>query len=146
MNLTEEHDPLAIAEARRHFLNRLRLETDAADVYADLAAGADIIVIDARAPERYEQGHIPGAINVPHRTMTAESTASLPKDKLIVTYCDGIGCNASTKAALKLSSFGFRVKEMIGGMDWWSRVDGYPVVVGEKAGTIHTKAAVACGC
>ena len=40
-------------------------------------------------------------------------------------YCDGIGCNASTKGALNLTRLGFRVKELLGGLDWWKR-DGYP--------------------
>jgi rhodanese-related sulfurtransferase len=57
-----------------------------------------------------------------------------------VTYCDGIGCNASTKAAVKLSRLGYRVKEMIGGIDWWRR-DGLAVHEGETA-----TRAVVCGC
>ena len=57
--------------------------------------------------------------------MNAESTAHLDKSKVYVAYCDGIGCNASTKGALKLAQLGFTVKELIGGMDWWLR-DGYP--------------------
>jgi len=43
-----------------------------------------------------------------------------------VTYCDGIFCNASTKAAAKLTALGFRVKEMLDGMEGW-REEGYPV-------------------
>jgi rhodanese-related sulfurtransferase len=41
--------------------------------------------------------HIPGAINIPHRTMSPATTAELDKGALIVTYCDGIRCNGSTK-------------------------------------------------
>ena len=40
---------------------------------------------------------------------------------LYVTYCDGIGCNASTKGALNMAKLGFRVKELMGGLDWWKR-------------------------
>lgn len=52
--------------------------------------------------------------------------AALEADRraLIVCYCDGIGCNASTKGALKLLDLGFRVKELIGGLEWWKK-DGY---------------------
>ena len=50
---------------------------------------------------------------------------------LVVTYCDGIGCNASTKGALKMAELGFRTKELIGGLDWWKR-DGHPT---EKKGS-----------
>lgn len=43
---------------------------------------------------------------------------------MVVTYCDGIGCNASTKGALNMTKLGFRVKELMGGLEWWER-DGY---------------------
>ena len=56
--------------------------------------------------------------------MDEETTSRLDKNTLYVTYCDGIGCNASTKGALKLARLGFSVKELMGGLDWWIR-DGY---------------------
>ena len=65
-------------------------------------------------PEAFAEGHIPGAVNFPHRTMNEDSTANLDRDALYVTYCDGIGCNASTKGALNMTRLGFRVKELDG--------------------------------
>lgn len=53
---------------------------------------------------------------------------------MTITYCDGIGCNGSTKAALKLASFGLRVKELLGGLDWWMR-DGPKAEQGAQSGT-----------
>lgn len=133
--------------ARRHFAAKLELETDPADVFDDLRNGnEEIVVIDARSAASYEKAHVPGAINFPYRTMNAETTASLSRDKIYVTYCDGTGCNASTRAALRLSELGFRAKEMIGGLDWWVRVDGYPVVIGKHEGTLRETAAIACDC
>jgi rhodanese-related sulfurtransferase len=89
-----------------------------------LDKGEKIIVIDARSPQSYQKEHIPGAISLPHRTMTEESTRHLDHTALVVVYCDGIGCNASTKGSLNMSRLGFRVKELLGGLDWWKR-DGY---------------------
>jgi rhodanese-related sulfurtransferase len=133
--------------ARQHFAAKLALETDPADVYDDLRNGnEEIVIIDARSPESYAKAHVPGAINFPHRTMNAETTASLSRDTTYVTYCDGTGCNASTRAALRLSELGFRAKEMVGGLDWWMRVDGYPVTIGTQQGTLRQNAAIACGC
>ena len=103
---------------------KLNFETDSWDLSEALNNGEDIIVIDARSEEAYNAEHIPIAINFPHREMTAESTKHLDKSKTYVTYCDGIGCNASTKGALKMSQLGFKVKELLGGLDWWKR-DGY---------------------
>jgi rhodanese-related sulfurtransferase len=45
---------------------------------------------------------------------------------VVVTYCWGPGCNAATKGAARLAALGFRVKEMIGGIEYWRR-EGHPV-------------------
>ncbi len=63
---------------------------------------------------------------MPHRTIDSTTTASLLRDKVIVTYPDGVFCNASTKAPSKLSALGFKVKETLDGMEGW-RKEGYPV-------------------
>ncbi len=108
-----------------HYANKLAYETDSWDLKVAMEQGENVVVIDARSPEAYEQEHIPGAINIPHREMDPETTAHLEGEALIVTYCDGIGCNASTKGALNMTRLGFRVKELMGGLDWWQR-DGHP--------------------
>ncbi len=89
-----------------------------------LTRGENIKVIDARSNEAYQTEHIPGSINLPHRLISAESTSDLDKNTLYISYCDGIGCNASTKGAYNLTKLGFKVKELMGGLDWWKR-DGY---------------------
>jgi len=103
---------------------KLSYETDSWDLFEELKRNPDLIVVDARSLEAFETEHIPTAISFPHVTMNEVSTINLDKTKLYVTYCDGIGCNASTKGALKLSKLGFKVKELLGGLDWWKR-DGY---------------------
>lgn len=126
-------------EQRNHYLAKLAYEIDSWDLSVALEAGESLVVIDARSPEAYEQEHIPGAINIPHRTMDEQTTASVATNALAVTYCDGIGCNASTKGALKMLDLGFRVKELMGGLDWWKR-DGHATHSGTNEG------AVGCGC
>lgn len=108
----------------KFYENKLAYEMDPSDLYHALQNGEDIVVIDARQPEGFNREHIPGAINFPHATMTAESTKDLNRSKTYVCYCDGIGCNASTKGALNLTRLGFLVKELIGGIEWW-KFDGY---------------------
>ena len=111
-------------ELVRHYSDKLAYETDSWDLKVALEAGENIVVIDARSAEAYRKEHIAGAINIPHRTMRQETTKHLDRSALIVTYCDGIGCNASTKGALNMAKLGFRVKELMGGLDWWRR-DGH---------------------
>jgi rhodanese-related sulfurtransferase len=115
------------SDANNHFRSKLSFETDPSDVYHDITNKIlGLVVVDARTPETYARGHVPGAINLPHRTIDSSTTVSLPRDKVFVTYCDGVFCNASTKAAAKLTALGFRVKEMLDGMEGW-RKEGYPV-------------------
>lgn len=125
-----ETSPADAKTANDHFLSRLAFETDPSDVYTDLQNGeAGFIVIDARTTEAYAKGHVPGAVSLPYRKIDLTTTSMLSKDKLIVTYCDGVFCNASTKAAVRLTALGFRVKEMLDGMTGWER-ESYPVETG----------------
>jgi len=124
-----------------HYRRKLAFETDSWDLYEALARNEPVAVVDGRSPEAYAREHIPGSLNLPHGEIDEASTASLDRARLYVCYCDGIGCNASTKTALKLLTLGFRVRELLGGLDWWKR-DGY-ATAGEhsRAGT-----SVVCGC
>ncbi|WP_161803937.1 GNAT family N-acetyltransferase [Gulbenkiania mobilis] len=128
------HPQIAFYEAK------LAYETDPADVQAALAAGKKWLLVDARSTDAYARETIPSALSIPHRTMNPETTACLPRDHLIVTFCDGIGCNGSTQGALALARLGFNVKEMLGGIDWWKR-DGYATTA--SPGRVS---ALACGC
>ncbi len=104
--------------------NKLAFEIDPADLYYSLQNQEDIVVVDARQPHGFEKEHIPGALNLPHKDMKIESTNGFDKSKTYVCYCDGIGCNASTKGALNMAKLGFKVKELMGGIEWW-KFDGY---------------------
>ena len=123
-----------------HYANKLDYEIDAWDLKVALES--------RRKPRRDRRALIrcvrarahPGAISLPHRTMSAETVTAIDREALVVTYCDGIGCNASTKGALNMTRLGFRVKELIGGLDWWKR-DGHPTSQGEAAGVANE-----CGC
>ena len=122
-----DYPPADPADAERHFLARLSVETDVSDVVHDLTRGTGkLILLDVRSAEEYAVCHAAGAINLPHRRIAADTTAAFDRDAILVTYCWGPGCNASTKAALKLAALGFRVKEMIGGLEYW-RHEGLPI-------------------
>ncbi len=106
-----------------YFARRLEFETDADDVGSALLDGtADFTLIDARSRAAYDAAHLPGAISLPHRGITAETLPDGP----IVVYCWGPGCNAATKAGAKIAELGRDVKEMLGGFEYYVR-EGYPV-------------------
>ncbi|ALL08750.1 rhodanese [Pedobacter sp. PACM 27299] len=126
----------------KHYENKLAFEMDPSDLFEALKNGEKVIAMDARKVFGFEAEHIPGAINIPHREMNLESTKHLDKDFTYVTYCDGIGCNASTKGALNMTRLGFKVKELIGGLEWW-KLDGY-ATAGTKAGDAGEQIQCAC--
>ncbi|RTL13180.1 MAG: rhodanese-like domain-containing protein [Neisseriaceae bacterium] len=97
---------------------------DSWDLYIAKQQNENLIVVDGRSKVVFTKEHIPQSINLPHREICLSSVEHLDKTKIYVCYCDGIGCNASTKTAVKLLTLGFQVKELIGGLDWWKR-DGY---------------------
>ncbi|MHC0444540.1 rhodanese-like domain-containing protein [Flavobacterium sp. 3-218] len=126
----------------KHYENKLAFEMDPSDLFDALNNGEKVIALDARKAFGFEAEHIPNAINIPHREMNLETTQHLDRDVLYVTYCDGIGCNASTKGALNMAKLGFKVKELIGGIEWW-KFDGY-ATEGTKGKTEGLKFECAC--
>lgn len=118
-------EPASPEVAHRHFAARLEVETDPSDLHFDLTHGAaDLVVIDARSPEAWAELHVPGALSLPHARIDAAAVEPFGA-RTVVVYCWASSCNASTKAAKRLSALGVKVKEMIGGLDAWVR-EGYP--------------------
>jgi len=110
------------AEALAHFAGRLSFETDCADVAASISAGTvDFVLLHVvGSPEAYGKQHIPGALHLPHRQITAERMEEWPQNALFVVYCAGPHCNGADRAALRLAELGRRVKLMLGGMTGWA--------------------------
>ena len=138
------------AEAAAHFARRLAVETDVSDVATALESGnPGFLLLDSRSRQAWEQGHVSGAVHLPGREVHSRALAVLDRSVPVVTYCWGPGCNGATRAALALALLGFRVREMIGGFEYWAR-EGLPV---ETADGLHrrpadplTTPAVSCGC
>jgi len=109
--------PSAIAEA--HFAAEFTFETDCWDVHDALDRGADFVLLDVRSPAMFAQGHVPGAINLPHGKIVESKLAQWPADTLFVTYCAGPHCNGAARGALRLARLGRPVKIMSGGITGW---------------------------
>jgi len=118
-----ETPPAYPETASKHFASKLEFETDVADLMGDLKKeNQDIVVIDTRSAKSYLECHIPGAVNLPK--IDAQTTTALDRSKVYVVYCWGPACNGATKGAGKLASLGFRVKELIGGIEYWRKEGG----------------------
>lgn len=106
--------------AAAHFASLLEFETDCWDVH-DAMSKPDpgFVLLDVRSPQLYAAGHIPGALNLPHRRIVERNLERFRRDSVFVTYCAGPHCNGADKAALRLANLGRPVKKMIGGIEGW---------------------------
>ena len=120
VNAVRATPPAAADAAIAHFSGLLAVESDCWDVHDAMSRGVDdFVLLDVRSPELFAEGHIAGAVNLPHRRIVERNLASYPADTLFVTYCAGPHCNAADKGALRLASLGRPVKKMIGGITGW---------------------------
>jgi rhodanese-related sulfurtransferase len=127
------HVPAApSAIAVEHFARRLTLETDCWDVHESMRTGtADFVLLDVRGRAAYAKAHVPGALSLPHRDITAERMRAWPDGTTFVVYCAGPHCNGADRAALKLAQLGRPVKIMIGGMTGWAD-EGFEFASGKE--------------
>ena len=111
--------------ALEHFSACLTFETDCWDVHDALASGdPGFVLVDVRSPELYAQGHIPGAVNIPHGKLIESRLAAYPAQTLFVVHCAGPHCNGAHRGAIRLARLGRPVKLMIGGITGW-RDEGF---------------------
>jgi rhodanese-related sulfurtransferase len=92
--------------------------------------GRQAVFLDARKPEDYAAGHIPGAVNLYPEEFDAVAPRVLPRldpAREYVLYCTGSECDLSHELAAKLSQQGFGdLKVFFGGWPEWQKA-GYPV-------------------
>jgi rhodanese-related sulfurtransferase len=128
-NGVTEVPPAPPDEALAHFATSFRYETDCWDVHEALALpDPGFVLLDVRSPELYRQGHVPGAVGLPHGRITERTLAPHPPSTLFVVYCAGPHCNGADRAAVRLARLGRPVKTMVGGIEGW-RDEGFLLAV-----------------
>ena len=77
------------------------------------------IILDVRTQEEFEDGHIPGAFNIPNEAIGTGGIAELPdKEQLILVYCRS--GNRSKQASKKLVALGYTNIVEFGGINDWT--------------------------
>ena len=76
------------------------------------------IILDTRTQAEYDEGHIPGAIVIPHDEITDRAEEELPdKDQLLLVYCrSGRRSKLAAEALVELDYT--NIKEFGGIIDW----------------------------
>ncbi|MEV6749964.1 MULTISPECIES: rhodanese-like domain-containing protein [unclassified Streptomyces] len=115
--------PASPAAAAAYFGASLAFHTDVSDVAAALTADGDpgFVLLDSRSTGSWNQGHVPGAVHLPTALIAEQAHHLLDPAVPVVTYCWGPACDGATRAALALAELGYRVKEMLGGFEYWVR-------------------------
>ena len=84
---------------------------------ARMDANPDLILLDVRTQEEYDEGHIPGAVCLPNEMIAADMPFPFGKDAEILVYCRS--GRRSAEAAKKLRDMGFtNVSDFGGIIDW----------------------------
>src|SRR6185436_19274433 len=87
-----------------HFEAEFAFETDCWDTHDALQQPEPgFVLLDVRGHDLFANGHVPGAINLPHGKIIASKLAGWPEDTLFVTYCAGPHCNGAARGALRLA-------------------------------------------
>ena len=95
----------------------------------ELYDSQEVIFIDSRHNFDYNRGHIHTAINIGLDSINIVGTIleTVPKEKILVVYCDGVECNSSIELAAKLSELNFKnIKIFFGGWQEWKKYN-YPL-------------------
>ena len=96
------------------------------------------VFLDARSSELYEQGHIMGARNLPWQAVDEYFDAvmeDIPKDRLVIAYCDGEDCALSKDLAIELLFRGYEnIRVLINGWSVWQE-NQFPVAKGSQPET-----------
>lgn len=90
----------------------------AEDAKRIIDSGEECVILDVREQEEFDEGHIAGAILIPHEKISEKAEEMMPdKDKQILVYCRS--GRRSKIAAEALAELGYTdIKEFGGIIDW----------------------------
>jgi rhodanese-related sulfurtransferase len=90
---------------------------------------SNVMVLNVLPDNDYAKLHIAGSENLPLGLSSGDFVQAVEKkygkNKLFITYCAGLTCNAGPNAAKALQEKGFKAFDYAGGMKDWSEA-GYP--------------------
>lgn len=112
----------------------LRLESLSASEGIEIASPADtrrlmnsgsFLILDARSPEAFDTGHLPGALSLPYATHLesfTELSAMLDSTQSVIVYCSDRHCDDALRLGVFLRSQGTKkVILFLGGITEWTR-------------------------
>jgi 3-mercaptopyruvate sulfurtransferase SseA len=93
--------------------------------FKKLLAARRVLPIDVRDPHAYENGHIPGALNVSFVDVEIMANRLLKEPKPIVAYCACKDEMTAARVAIQLKRVGVKdIRVLLGGWDGWTAGGG----------------------
>ena len=91
--------------------------------FAALAAKPDVVVLDVRTAEEFNEGHLADALNIDVKQgdFMQKATAALTKESTIAVYCRS--GRRSADAASRLAAAGYKVVNLKGGITAWKEAN-----------------------
>ncbi|MDQ7842330.1 MAG: rhodanese-like domain-containing protein [Armatimonadota bacterium] len=121
--------PAVVQEALLNYLANIAQDFNSISVQAvkaRLDSGEKTFILDVREESEFAAGHIPGAVNIPIRTLGKNLDRLPPKDAMIIVVCRS-GMRAAY-VTMTLNLLGWTtVKDMAFGMAEWEK-QGFPMV------------------
>jgi rhodanese-related sulfurtransferase len=113
------HSPEA---AKAYFEDKLAFTTGPVELDRWIKSGENnLVIVDVRAAEDFNKGHIPGAINVPREDWA--NPQGLSTDKTNVVYCYTQQCHLAANACVQFAGRGYPVMELDGGFGAWKEAE-----------------------
>lgn len=113
-----EKQLVQVQQIKKEFLNHNELEGLSLSELKERMDRGEVILLDVRPKEEYEEAHIPGAISIPIEELQ-EKLASLPSNYDVVAYCRGPYCLLAAEAVELLKSNGFHALRLENSVQDW---------------------------
>lgn len=126
----------AVVDAMESYLDFV--DYGGATIFAEQIPREDwkkFFVIDARDKDQFSKEHIPGAVNIEWRRTLAERNR-IPKDKLVLLYCNTGSLSAQAGFALRVAGYE-NVRILQGGFAEWKAKGGLDAAANATGPTKH---------
>jgi DNA-binding transcriptional ArsR family regulator len=124
LHALSEKQLIQVQQIKEEFFNEhLGIEgVTLADLVTRMEKG-EVLLLDVRPKEEFEQAHIPGAVSMPIEELE-DQLATLPTHVDIVAYCRGPYCLMSAEAVKMLTAKGIKAFRLEEGVLDWQRLAG----------------------
>jgi DNA-binding transcriptional ArsR family regulator/rhodanese-related sulfurtransferase len=119
LHTLSEKQLVQVQQIKKEFLNnQFDMDGITLNELKERMENRDVLLLDLRPIEEYEEAHIPGAVSIPIQELE-EKLATLPTNCDIVAYCRGPYCLMAVEAVELLKTKGinaFRLEKSV--LDW----------------------------